>query len=224
MYKNSSIKQIINREFAVHAASRNEWLAVTLFYVIVVSLFPIAIGPLPRDLTWVAPGFIWVAVLLATILAQDSAFKVDYNNGIFEQMILSKFPFALALFVKIMVRWLVISLPLILLTPLLAISLGLPMHSIFMLCISLALGTLVLHFIGAIGAAITISLEQGGVLLALILLPLYIPVLVLGTGVGILSAQGIFSSGHLALLAALDIIAMFAAPLTIAAAIKVNLE
>lgn len=215
---------IMQREIAIHRARKSEWLAVLLFYVMLVCLFPIAVGNWPKDFVWLAPIIIWIAALVATILAQDSLLRADFKLGIFEHILLGKRSFSFLILAKILTHWLVFALPMILLTPLLAISLSLPYISIIVISCSLVVGTLILSLVGAIGAALTIPLSRGGILLAMLILPLYIPVLTLGSSIGMLSIRGIISMGHIALLLALLIIAILCAPITVATAIKVSLE
>jgi heme exporter protein B len=216
--------QTIQREIAIQIANKTELAAMLLFYVMVISLFPIALGPFLATSVWVAPAIIWVAALLTTFLVQENMLRTDFNNGIFEQMLLSTHSMSLLLFAKITAQWLVFALPMILLTPLLAISLGLSTISIAIITYSLMLGTITLSLVGALGAALTISMSRGGVLLAILILPLYTPVLVLGTGITTLSIDGIISTGHLALLAALAVTAIMFVPFAVCAAIKVSLN
>lgn len=217
-------KQIVQREIAIQVANKTELAAMLLFYAIVISLFPIALGPFLATSVWMSPAIIWVAVLLTTFLAQENMLRADFNNGIFEQMLFSTHSMPILLLAKISAQWLVFALPMILLTPILAISLGLSSVSILMITCSLILGTITLSFVGALGAALTISMSRGGVLLAILILPLYTPVLVLGTGIATLSIDGIISSGHLALLGALAVIAIMFVPFAVSAAIKVSLN
>lgn len=216
--------QVLRRELSINIARQSEWLAVLLFYVIIISLFPIAVGPMPNTLIVLAPAIIWVAVLLTTFITQESILRLDYQIGIFDQMLLSNYPFSLLLLAKILAHWLVFAVPMILLTPILAVSLSLSALSIAIITLSLIIGTLILFLIGAVGSALTVSLARGGVLLAVLILPLYTPVLVLGSSIGILSIDGIVASGQIALLAALAIAALLCAPMAVAAAIKVSLN
>lgn len=215
---------VFKREMAINIARQSEWFAVLLFYVIVISLFPIAIGPIPNTLVIFVPVIIWVAVLLTTFITQENILRTDYQIGIFDQILLSNYPLSLLLLAKILSHWLVFAVPMILLTPILAVSLSLPSLSILIITLTLILGTLILFLVGAIGSALTVSLARGGVLLAVLILPLYTPVLVLGSSIGILSIDGIVASGQIALLAALTIVALLCAPIAVAAAIKVSLN
>lgn len=216
--------QVVQREIAIQVANKTELVAVLLFYTIVISLFPIALGPFLAASVWVAPAIIWIAALLTTFLVQENMLRADFNNGIFEQMFFSPHNMSLLLFAKITAQWLVFALPMVLLTPILAISLGLSMISILIVTCSLMLGTVTLSLVGALGAALTISMSRGGILLAILILPLYTPVLVLGTGITTLSFEGIISTGHLALLGALAVVAIMCVPFAVATAIKVSLN
>lgn len=214
-------KSVFVRELAIHAAQSSEWLIILLFYFIIVSLFPIAMGNVASTL---AIPIIWVAVLLTTFIAQENILRIDYRIGIFDQMLLSPYPFSWLLLAKMLAHWLIYAVPMILLTPLLALSFSLSAMSIVVLLESLLWGTLVLFLLGGIGSALTVSLARGGVLLAILILPLYVPVLVLGSSIGILSAEGIQTNGQMALLAALAIVTIFSAPLAAAYAIRVSIN
>ena len=139
--------QIIRREIAIQTANKTELAALLAFYIMVVSLFPIALGPLIVTNIWIAPAIIWVAALLTTFLVQENSLRADYNNGIFEQMLLSTHDMNLLLLVKIIAQWLVFAVPMVLLTPILALSLSLPISSIIIVTVSLLLGSIALNFI-----------------------------------------------------------------------------
>lgn len=216
--------QMIKREFALHMARKSEWLSVLLFYIIVISLFPIALGVWPQDSLRLAPVIIWVAILLATVLAQESLLRSDFKLGLFDQMLLSDHAFSLLLLAKIFCHWLIYSLPLIIITPIMAVSFGLSSLSVMVITASLFLGTLFLSLIAAVGAAITVRLARGGIFLAMLILPLYVPVLTIGCDIGVLSLYNEVATGHFALLAALVIIALLSVPLAVATALKVSME
>ncbi len=212
------------RELQIHLQRKSEWFAVVLFYLIVISLFPIAIGPLPQNIIPYTPVIIWIAALLAMVLAQEGLLRTDFQLGTFEQMLLADTKFSRLILAKVLAHWIIFAVPIILLTPILALSLNLPLQTITIITLSLCFGTLILSFVGALGAALTVALARGGVLLAILILPLYIPVLSLGSSLGMLSVQGVVSNGHMALLIALSIVAAYCTPHAIAAAIKVSLE
>jgi len=216
--------QALIRDLQIYASRKSEWLSSLVFFVIVVSLFPLALGPLPKELLWIVPGIIWIAALLATLLSQESLLRADFQLGIFEQCIVSSQSLSVNVLAKVLANWLVTGLPLVLITPLLALTYALPVNSIVILTCSLLLGTPALCLIGTLGAALTLSLPRGGLLLAILILPLYIPVLVLGTAAGILSLQGISSAGQLALLTAVTVGAVVLAPLAISTTIRVSVS
>ncbi|MGH8496899.1 MAG: heme exporter protein CcmB [Gammaproteobacteria bacterium] len=195
-----------------------------VFFVIVTTLFPLALSPAASQLRTMAPGVLWVAALLASLLALDALFRADIEDGSMEQLVLSPQPLALMLIARVTAHWLVSGLPLIVLAPLLAISLHLPPQALATLLIALALGTPTLSFIGAVGAALTAGLRRGGALLALLVLPLAVPVLIFGARATDMAAQGEDPSGALFLLASLLFLALSLAPLAAAAALRVSMD
>lgn len=214
----------VQRELLIAMRRRGEWLNPLVFFVIVVSLFPLGIGPEPNRLQEIAPGVIWVAALLATLLALDSLFRADFDDGVLEQMMMSAQPLSLLVLGKVLAHWLVTGLPLLLLSPLLGLVMHLHSRALPALVASLFLGTLTLSFIGAIGAALTVALRRGGVLLALLVLPLFIPVLIFGSSCVVAASAGLSIEGQLSLLAALSLFSMVLAPPAIAAALRVSAE
>ncbi len=215
---------VIRRDLLIAARRRGEWLNPLVFFVIVVSLFPLGIGPEPNRLQEIAPGVIWVAALLATLLALDSLFRADFDDGVLEQMLMSAQPLSLLVLGKVVAHWLTTGLPLLMLSPMLGIVMNLQIRALPALIASLALGTLTLSLIGGIGAALTVSLRRGGVLLALLVLPLFIPVLIFGSSCVVAAAAGQPVEGHLSLLGAMAILAIVLAPLATAAALRVSAE
>ena len=153
-----------------------------VFFAIVVAMFPLAVGPESQLLQTLSPGLVWVAALLAVLLSLDGLFRSDFEDGSLEQWVLSPHPLPLLVLAKVLAHWIFSGLALVLLAPLLALMLGLPSHCLPVLLGSLLLGTPVLSLLGAVGAALTVGLKRGGLLLALLILPLYIPVLILGSG------------------------------------------
>lgn len=225
MFKDVNIfVQMIKREIAIHMARKSEWLAVLLLYSIIISLFPIAMGTWSKDNLAFAPIIIWIAALIATALAQETLLRTDFKLGVFDQIFINQHAISLLLLAKILTHWLIYALPMVLLTPIFALSFGLPALSITVISMSLFLGTLFLSLVAAIGAAITIRLARGGIFLAMIILPLYVPVLSLGCDIGILSLHDEFSKGHFAMLAAMVIIALCGVPYATATAIRVSME
>ncbi|MEW5248542.1 heme exporter protein CcmB [Microbulbifer discodermiae] len=195
-----------------------------LFFVTVLALFPIGVGPEPQLLARLAPGIIWVMALLATLLSQEGLFRSDFEDGSLEQLTLSPQPLYFAVLAKVSVHWLVSGLPLALLSPLLGLMLNLPGGGYLGLLLSLLLGTASLSLIGAVGAALTVALRRSGLLLALIVMPLYVPVLIFGTGAVQAALDGHSYAAQLSILAALLAAAAALAPLAAAGAIRVSTD
>jgi heme exporter protein B len=194
-----------------------------LFALMVVALFPLALGADPQQLAKIAPGVLWVAVLLAGLLTLDSLYRGDLEDGSLEQMLLAPVPLAWLLAVRVAVHWATTALPLVLVAPLLAEFLYLPGELLPVLMVSLALGTPLLSLLGAVVAALTVGIRRSGMLLALLALPLFLPVLVFGAGSVMAAAQGLPWAGALLLLAAGLVLALVLAPLAAAAAIRIAL-
>lgn len=194
-----------------------------LFAVMVVALFPLALGADPQQLARIAPGVVWVAVLLAGLLALDSLYRGDLEDGSLEQMLLAPVPLAWLIAVRVAVHWGTTALPLVLLTPVLAELLYLPGELLPVLLVSLLLGTPLLSLLGAVVAALTVGIRRSGMLLALLALPLFLPVLVFGAGSVMAAAQGLPWAGALLLMAAGLVLAIVLAPLVAAAAIRIAL-
>jgi heme exporter protein B len=194
-----------------------------LFALMVVALFPLALGSDPAQLARIAPGVLWVAVLLAGLLTLDSLYRSDVEDGSLEQMLLAPVPLAWLLAVRVAVHWATTALPLVLATPALAELLYLPGELLPVLMVSLALGTPLLSLMGAVVAALTVGIRRSGMLLALLALPLFLPVLVFGAGSVMAAAQGLPWSGALLLLGAGLALALVLAPLAAAAAIRIAL-
>ncbi|KFN45167.1 hypothetical protein N790_10420 [Arenimonas malthae CC-JY-1] len=194
-----------------------------LFALMVVALFPLALGSDPQQLAKIAPGVLWVAVLLAGLLTLDSLYRGDLEDGSLEQMLLAPVPLAWLLAVRVAVHWATTALPLVLVAPVLAEFLFLPGELLPVLMVSLALGTPLLSLMGAVVAALTVGIRRSGMLLALLALPLFLPVLVFGAGSVMAAAQGLPWAGALLLLAAGLVLALVLAPLAAAAAIRIAL-
>ncbi|WP_462380556.1 heme exporter protein CcmB [Pseudomonas sp. Marseille-QA0892] len=193
-----------------------------VFFGIVIALFPLAIGPQMQLLQTLSPGLIWVAALLAVLLSLDGLFRSDYEDGSLEQWVVSSQPLPLLALAKIVAHWLFSGLALVLLAPLVALMLGLPGRCLPVLLASLLLGTPILSLVGAIGAALTVGLKRGGVLLALLILPLYIPVLILGSGALQASLQGLPVAGYLLWLGSLLVLTITLAPFAIATGLAIS--
>ncbi|KPV39728.1 hypothetical protein AN478_11550 [Thiohalorhabdus denitrificans] len=213
---------ILARDLTLALRHRSELGNPLMFFIVVVTLFPLALGPEQDILTRVAPGIIWVAALLAATLSMDGMFRSDFEDGSLEQMLLSPHPPALLVVAKVLAHWLVTGLPLILISPLLALFLHLPLEALPVLLATLALGTPVLSMVGAIGVALTVGLRRGGLLLTLLVLPLYIPVLIFAAGAVDNAAAGLPVAGQLYFLAALLVLALTLAPLATAAALRIS--
>jgi heme exporter protein B len=220
----NAITAIIRRDLLLAMRRKSEVLTALFFFIIVVSLFPLGIGPEPALLRKIAPGVLWVAALLATMLGLARLFAPDHADGTLEQMVLSPTPLGLLITGKIAAHWLTTGLPLVLLAPVLGIQFDLEAGALWILVVALLLGTPLLSLIGAIGAALTLGVRGGGVLLSLLVLPLYVPALIFGAGAVEAHISGLGAGGHLSLLAALLALAVFFAPWATTAALRIALE
>lgn len=215
---------IIKRDFKLAMRCKSDVLASLSFFVIVVSLFPLGIGAERDTLRQIAPGILWVAALLATVLSLSRLFEQDYIDGTLEQMVLSPSPLGMLVLGKVIAYWLLTGLPLTLLAPLLALQFDLSVSALLVLAMSLLIGTPVLSLIGAIGASLTLGLRGGGVLVTLLTLPLYTPVLIFGTGAVDAAASGSSANANLSLLAATLALASFFSLWATTAALRIALE
>jgi len=215
---------ILARDLTLAMRHRSELANPLMFFIVVVTLFPLALGASPELLARIAPGIIWVAALLAAMLSLDSIFRSDFDDGSLEQIALSPHPMPILVGAKVLAHWLVTGLPLILVAPLLGLLLNLPQSAFAALILSLLLGTPVLSLVGAIGVALTVGLRRGGMLLTLLVLPLYVPVLIFGAGAVESAAQGLPVVAQLYFLSALCVGAVVLAPLAAAAALRISLE
>ncbi|MCL4140726.1 UNVERIFIED_CONTAM: hypothetical protein GTU68_062230 [Idotea baltica] len=197
-----------------------QWLNPLLFFFVVVTLFPLGVGPSPQTLSTIAPGVLWVSALLAVLLSLGSLFDADHTDGTLEQLVLSGQSLPIIVLAKVLAHWLLSGLPLLLLSPVLGLLLNLPTQAIPVLMLSLLLGTLSLSLIGAIGAALTVGLNQAGVLLSLLVLPLSVPVLIFGSAAVAAAASDMVASGQLLALLALLILALSIAPLMASLALR----
>ncbi|MFN2511640.1 MAG: heme exporter protein CcmB [Pyrinomonadaceae bacterium] len=215
---------IVLRDLTLAWKSRVDVLSTLFFFLIVVSLFPLGIGPETNLLRLIAPGVVWVAALLASMLSLGRLFANDYQDGSLEQLLLTPQPLYLVVLGKVLALWLVSGVPLALLSPVLGLQFGLSRHTLFVLAVSLLLGTPVLALVGSIGAALTLGLRGGGLLLSILVLPLYIPVLIFGAGAVDASIIDSGVQGSLSLLGALLVLALVFAPLAASAALRISLE
>ncbi|AHE98030.1 heme exporter protein CcmB [Thioalkalivibrio paradoxus] len=219
-----SVFALLRRDLTLALRRPQDALTVVGFFVVVVSLFPLGVGPDPEFLRTLAPGVLWVAALLATMLSLERLFSDDYRDGSLEQLLLVPEPLGLLVLTKTAGHWLITGLPLVLISPLLALQLNLGAEEILILMLALLLGTPILSLIGAIGAALTLGLRGGGVLIALLILPLYVPPLILGSGAVDAVMHGASAQAHLSLLGALLAFALFATPWATAAALRIMLD
>ncbi|PBP63922.1 heme exporter protein CcmB [Pseudomonas syringae] len=211
------------REVRLLARRPAELANPLVFFAIVVALFPLALGPQTQLLQTLSPGLVWVAALLAVLLSLDGLLRSDFEDGSLEQWVFSPHPLALLVLIKVLAHWVFSGLALVLLSPLLALMLGLPVQCLPVLMVSLLLGTPVLSLLGALGAALTVGLKRGGLLLALLILPLYIPVLILGSGALQAALQGMPTTGYLLWLGSLAALAITLTPFAIAAGLKISI-
>jgi heme exporter protein B len=215
---------LLRRDLQLAFRHRGELANPLLFFVIVVSLFPLGVTPEVNTVRLMAPGVIWVAALLATMLSLDGIFRSDYDDGALEQICLSPHPLPVLALAKVLAHWLVTGLPLLALGPLLGVLLALPGRAMDTLFVTLALGTPVLSLVGAIGVALTVGLRRGGALLSLLVLPLYVPLLIFASSAVGAAAAGLPVTGQILFIAALLVLALTLAPLAIAAALRISLS
>ncbi len=220
----AAVRCIFVRDLRLALRRRADTLAAMIFFVMVVSLFPLGIGPESALLRTMAPGVVWVAALLSSMLSLTRLFADDHQDGTLEQLLLSAHPLAFLALGKIAAHWMSSGLLLVLVAPLLALQFDLSPSACGVLVLSLLLGTPVLSLLGAIGAALTVGLRGGSVLLSLLVLPLAVPVLVFGAGAVEAYNAGLGVSAHLSLLGALLVLALAAAPVVVAAALRIALE
>jgi heme exporter protein B len=220
----SALWNAARRDLLLAARRRSEVVTALFFFVVVVTLFPLGIGPEPEMLRRIAPGVLWVAALLATLLGLPRLFAADHADGTLEQMLLSPRSFVVLIAGKIAAHWLLCGLPLVLLAPLLGLQFNLDAGSLQVLVIALLIGTPVLSLIGAVGAALTLGVRGGGALLALLVLPLYIPTLIFGAGAVEAHFAGLGAGPYLSILGALLAITVFFAPWAATVALRIALE
>jgi heme exporter protein B len=215
---------ILRRDLKIAFRRFAELANPLLFFVIVVSLFPLALSPNADELRNVGAGVLWVSALLSSLLALEGLFRGDADDGSLEQLLLSPVPFGITVLAKVTAHWLITIVPLIVLVPVLALSFAMPLRVLPVLAFALLLATPMLSVLVALGAALTVSLRRGGAIVGLLVLPLTAPLLIFGTRATDLSMQGEPTSGPLYLLAALAVFGIALGPIAIAAALKVGLE
>ena len=215
---------LLKRDLRIAARRRSDALNPLLFLLMVVTLFPLGIGPGPDILARIAPGIIWVAALLASLWGLERLFRDDFQDGTLEQLCLLPQPLAFTVTAKMMAHWLLSGLPLVILSPVLALLLSLPLQGWWALALTLLLGTPALSALGAIGAALTLQVQRGSSLVSLILIPLFIPLLIFATAAVENASMGLAVHGQLAILAAISVLTVTLAPLAVAAGIRMSVN
>ncbi len=215
---------VIRRDLILAFRRRAEIANPIFFFVLVVTLFPLGVGANPNLLQSMAPGVIWVSALLAVMLSLDGLFRSDFDDGSLEQMLLSSHPLTVLVFAKIVAHWLVTGLPLLIVAPLLAVFLGLPEQALGTLLITLVLATPVLSLIGSIGVSLTVGLRRGGMILSLLVLPLYVPVLIFASNAVEMASSGLAVDAQINILIAILLSSVVLAPLPAAAALKMSIS
>jgi heme exporter protein B len=216
--------QVIKRELMTAFRRKSDILNPLWFFIIVITLFPLGIGPEPNLLLRIAPGVIWVAALLSALLSMERLFRDDFLDGSLEQLMLTNTPLGVIVTAKVVAHWLLTGLPILLVSPLLAVFLSLDANTFTATFITLLLGTPVLSFVGAIGVALTVGLRKGGVLLSLLILPLFIPVLIFATSAIDAASFGVPYTGPVAILGAMLVASVTLSPFAIAASLRVSLS
>lgn len=215
---------LVRRDLVLAWRRRADVLATLFFFVIVVSLFPLGIGPEPQLLRAIAPGIVWVAALLASMLSLGRIFGNDYQDGTLEQIMLTPQPTFLLVLAKMLAHWLVSEVPLVVVAPLLGVQFGLSQNTLATITVSLLLGTPILSLVGSVGAALTLGLRAANVLIALLVLPLCVPALIFGAGAVDASVNGMTTQPWLLLLGATLVVSLVFAPWAAAAALKISVE
>lgn len=216
--------RVIRRELQLAFRSGAEVVNPLWFFLIVITLFPLGVGPEPQLLARIAPGIVWVAALLASLLALERLFRDDFLDGSLEQLLLLPTPLPVTVIGKVVAHWLLTGVPLILLSPLVALLLSLDMASWRAVALTLLLGTPTLSFLGAIGVGLTVGLRRGGVLLSLLVLPLAIPVLIFASAAIDAAGMGLPIGGYLAILGAMLVLSAMLSPFATAAALRISLH
>lgn len=214
----------LKRDLTLAFRNRGDVINPLVFFLIAITMIPLALGPEKAVLVRIAPGIIWVMALLATLLSLDNLFRSDFDDGSLEQLLISPYPLTLSVLAKVCVHWLATGLPLTLLAPVLGIMLSLPVGAFGALVLSLLLGTAAMSLIGSIGAALTVGLRKGGVLISLIIMPLYIPILIFGASAVQTAALGDPYRMQLAVIGAVLALSLVLAPLAAAGALRISVN
>jgi heme exporter protein B len=218
------LRWIVWRDLTLAWRRRADILSTVFFFIIVVSLFPLGIGPETQLLRSIAPGVIWVAALLASMLSLNRLFANDHQDGTLEQLLLTPQPLFIVVLGKVLAHWIVSEIPLVLIAPLVGLQFDIPSETLWILVLSLSIGTPVLSLIGSVGAALTLGLRGGGVLISILILPLYVPALIFGAGSVEASIMGTDPTPHLYLLGAFAIVSLIFSPWATAAALRISVE
>jgi heme exporter protein B len=213
-------KAYLHRDLLLALRDKGDLTKPLIFFLIVAVMVPLAVAPEAKKLSAIAPGLIWILALLATLLSVERLFSEDYADGSLEQLLISPNMLIMPILGKVTAHWLVIGLPLTLLSPVMAVWFSLPVTAIVPMMLSLGLGTAVLSLVGAVGAALTLP-RQGGVLLALLVMPLYMPILIFGSATVQSAVDGLNWLAPLAMLAALLAAAVVLCPLAISAGLRI---
>ena len=214
----------LRRQWLLAVRRPSDTLSPLLFFLVTIALFPLGIGPDPQQLSVFAPGILWIVALLAALMAAEGMFVSDYEDGSLEQLLLAPVSLYMSSLASVLSHWLLTGLPLTLLSPVFAVMLQLPGRAMPVLMISMLLGTALLSLVGSIGAALTVSLKRGGLLISLIIVPLYVPVLIFAASAVQAAAQGIDASGQLYLLGGMLALAIAFAPFAIAAGLRISVD
>lgn len=220
----SGFLSLLKRDLILANRNRNELFNPLLFFILVSALFTMGTTASPELLSKIAAGIIWVGALLASLLSIGSVFRSDFDDGSLEQWLLNSHSSSVLVLAKIVAHWLITGLPVIIITPLLALMLHLPSESLATLMLTLLLGTPVLSLIGSIGVALTLGLRKGGMLLPLLILPFYIPVLIFANNAVQVSASGLDASAQITMLVAIFVLAITLTPITVVACLKLSVE
>lgn len=215
---------LFKRELTLVARRKSDMLNPLVFYLLVISLFPLGIGPGAQTLQLIAPGVIWVAILLSVMLSLDRLFRDDFQDGSLEQILLSGHANAGLILAKVLAHWLIICVPMLVISPLAGLLMGMSGSAVLATILSLLLATPCLNMIGAVGAALTLNLGRSGVLLSVLILPLFIPVLIFATATIDAAQMALPYHGHLALLAGMSVAALTLSPFAIIAALRVSVS
>ena len=224
MSSRSLFLAVLLREFKISLTQKTDIATIFFFFLIVASLFPFAVGPDTGSLRTVGPGVVWVAALLSSLLALHRMFEGDFIDGSLEQFLLSGEPLVLIVVSKIFAHWLFTTLPIVILSPFVGMQFGISSEASWIMALTLLIGTPVLSLMGSVGAALTLGVRSGAALTALLILPLYIPVLIFGVGGTVASSQGMEIIGHFSILLAFLCLSLALCPLATSAAVKIALE